>query len=210
MYLVALCFTYGLSLSCDPRASANLLYEQSSPEMQGAASPPPSIVLQRKATDLSKLDDAGQRIETVPAPTMESIPEPTPNPAPRLVRSTDASPPPLPADVLKSSGALKSLELSTQTGDQPRSTPNARVESQQTFSPISQRSTEPISTTSTNSRIRMVDNRRKRGRIKSFDDVHDVPGAEVLVFDRDQKRWRVRRKSEVSCKSYASSSTLTH
>ena len=163
--------------------------------MQGDASLPPSIILQRQATSLSELGDpAGRKVEVIP---LESLSGGISDILPTSVSSGNISPPPLPFNLIQGSVASKPHETSETMEVQPGPAP-VKDESYRASS-LRHRLTEPMSMTSTNSRIRMVDTRRKRRRIVSFDDVNDIPGAEILVFDQEQRKWRAYQKARVPC-----------
>lgn len=65
----------------------------------------------------------------------------------------------------------------------------------------------PITKTRTNSKIRMVDTRKKRLEILYYDNVNEVPGDLILTYDRERNKWREKPKSQftqVDCKVFTS------
>ena len=169
----------------------------------------PGIRLDRRATDLATLGDAAGR----------SV-DPTELPLPKFGETDDevvSGPVSLKSPPIPSHGTLISVQPNKdaksfpQTQPQPTCPPSnpsnsqtqppapapapANVEPQ--IAPISRKGTEPVSTTSMNSRIRIVDNRGRRPVIKWVDEVKDILGEELLVFDRSTNKWLVKGKWDI-------------
>jgi hypothetical protein len=71
-----------------------------------------------------------------------------------------------------------------------------RFQKNMSFSPPAHMDT----TTSTNSAIRLLDCRKKTPKVLSYDDVTRVPGTEILVFDKEARKFKAIPKAKIERK----------
>jgi hypothetical protein len=153
----------------------------------------PAVKLDRKATDLEELGN--------PYGRSPDIMEPPPR------HDTGPSDPPSTVSPATKSGATKPLANSRLAGTEEgqvqkplTTTLDQNLESKepedfQPASPLNKRPTDA----STNSKIRLVlsTSTQSSARINSFASISEIPGKEVLVFDKSKNKWRTKRKQEI-------------
>lgn len=175
----------------------NVKQKDSVGSSKSEASPPPSIILQRQASDLVHHDQshpiAQLSTHTQQPHYLESIEEGI---SPAVTQQPPFISPPidLPNRSKRDSTEMPFLPTAQNL---PTTLPG---HSEPQHPAIIHPMTDPTSMRSINSRIRVVDTRHKRKRVDSFDDPDNIPGSEVLYYDRAQKTYQVRRKSSIECK----------
>jgi hypothetical protein len=181
---------------------------QQQPEGTEGNSTVPQIILQRQSSDLPDHNHSPAKVQRT---SLDSIGETGTHSMPDAIISRIQSPQDPPLDSSPSSGFADHPHPNTHPSRPPplETLPDPISIPMESFEPTSpvHRSTDPISTATTNSRVRMVDNhpRWKKNRIKSFEDITHIPGSEILIFNGSSRKWEVKQKSEfkmMECKKY--------